>query len=919
MKTIRANLTLRKKPLSLQRKNIISLARAMKEILIFIIGILCFQLKAKAGDVHYLTMQEGLANNYTTAITQDGKGRIWIGTEAGLSMFDGFHFHNFYKYKDGLADDGIICLYSQDKWLWVGTKSGLSRINLNTLIVDTLHIPALDNVVAICPGEKGTLWFANHYKCIVKYNLEDDSHTVYTAKDIQGLHMDFRSMTYSGHGIFYLGQSDGGVSIVDMNRKRRIANYLGKSSVYKIFIDKDRKAWIASNEGLYIYDEKTHTMSMGPTRNRVYSVCRFNNGEIKYTKENSRAILQDFAGNVWECEYGNGVRFTSRIESPFRVIPYNEQLADTFKPHQVFGLLAEGKSVWMGTKGEIVRKELQGNALYSLNTNGLQVQSILRLDGSHLLIGCTDGGLLMLNEPTKVLTRIEGLSAQSDINNIYRDRKGTIWLSTDVGLYTYSGGKAMADRTYAKKLSKTPAYCVSADKKGRLWIATYGKGINLMDKGAITQVNTPDDNSLKNCEHIITDRNGGIWIAAVGGLVHVPDPDDPKQYKILTQEDGLANDYLHALAEDDTGNIWMSTNQGISCWNVKNNCFENYDNHLNVPNTNFNENSIAKMDDGTIIFGSLLGACYFNTKTRGIQQAIEKVQILSSQILNDDKHSISIEFGIPDYALNGFVEYQYRIDGMNDEWISTGDNNELQFMGMAPGTYTFHVRARIKNGQWSNRQVASLTFHVPHPWYQSWWAIFIYIILVLGGLAIWFRLYRRRVYTLGLLEIDRQRFAVYEGITNELRQQTEHFRSEVARLVEERSAAEHNNTAVQKEEPSDENTLSALDQQFMDKLDALIHDNLNEEKIDIAFLTDKMAMSTSTFYRKMKAVTGISANEYVRNKRLEASCRFLLSGRYTISEVASMTGFSSQHYFRETFKAKYGMTPSEYIEKNGKP
>lgn len=111
--------------------------------------------------------------------------------------------------------------------------------------------------------------------------------------------------------------------------------------------------------------------------------------------------------------------------------------------------------------------------------------------------------------------------------------------------------------------------------------------------------------------------------------------------------------------------------------------------------------------------------------------------------------------------------------------------------------------------------------------------------------------------------------------------------------------------------------LSKLDDEFLAKLTAIIEENLNTDKMDITFLTEKMKMSHSTFYRKVKGLTGISANEFIRKIRLKNSLQLLMAGAYNISEAAYMTGFNDIKYFRECFKEEYGMTPSEYLKKQG--
>ncbi len=109
-------------------------------------------------------------------------------------------------------------------------------------------------------------------------------------------------------------------------------------------------------------------------------------------------------------------------------------------------------------------------------------------------------------------------------------------------------------------------------------------------------------------------------------------------------------------------------------------------------------------------------------------------------------------------------------------------------------------------------------------------------------------------------------------------------------------------------------SLSDLDKQFLDKLDSVIEQNISGE-VDVDLLAQSMAVSSSTLYRKMKALTGGSTNEYIRRQKMRYAERLLLTGKYTISEISFMVGMSSVAYFRRCFKEEFGLIPSEYLKK----
>ena len=119
---------------------------------------------------------------------------------------------------------------------------------------------------------------------------------------------------------------------------------------------------------------------------------------------------------------------------------------------------------------------------------------------------------------------------------------------------------------------------------------------------------------------------------------------------------------------------------------------------------------------------------------------------------------------------------------------------------------------------------------------------------------------------------------------------------------------------IQPKQESAVSSLNKLDNEFLQKITQIIEENLEMEKMDIAFIADKMCMSHSTLYRKIKGLTDMSANEFIRKVKMHKGVELLMSGQYTISEIAYMIGFSSVAYFRQCFKDQYGMSPSDYVK-----
>ena len=137
----------------------------------------------------------------------------------------------------------------------------------------------------------------------------------------------------------------------------------------------------------------------------------------------------------------------------------------------------------------------------------------------------------------------------------------------------------------------------------------------------------------------------------------------------------------------------------------------------------------------------------------------------------------------------------------------------------------------------------------------------------------------------------------------------------ISRTNKTSSKINSNSSLTPTAEPEpDTPVLNRLDQEFIDKMNRIIEEYITSEDLDMAFMTDKMAMSHSTFYRKVKALTGMTAQEYIRRLRLQRAAKLLADGEHQVSEAAMMTGFNDLGNFRSAFKKEFGVTPSKYME-----
>ena len=298
------------------------------------------------------------------------------------------------------------------------------------------------------------------------------------------------------------------------------------------------------------------------------------------------------------------------------------------------------------------------------------------------------------------------------------------------------------------------------------------------------------------------DNQGGIWIATRNGIGYIKDTSHPGEFELYGYKQGLEDTFVRTIQEDASGNIWLSTNDGISRWNKQKQNFDNYDYRDGIPMGNFIEGSACRTEDGTLYFGSLNGVCYFNPENLITERQVAPVQIIECKGLDNqiesrsgetlilasngniklpyDRNSFRIYFSVPDYSQSQQVEYAYLMEGLENTWTNTLGENQVTFRNISPGEYTFKVKARLRNQEWDDTHIATITIHIYPPLWLTWYAKIFYILLILLCVFFWFRFYKRKLLLESSLELEKkksqneqelnnERLRFYTNITHELR------------------------------------------------------------------------------------------------------------------------------------------------------
>ena len=430
--------------------------------------------------------------------------------------------------------------------------------------------------------------------------------------------------------------------------------------------------------------------------------------------------------------------------------------------------------------------------------------SIINAGNGTLLLGIYDDGLLKLDTRSERIERIPLDMENVDIITFFKDTDGTIWIGAEYGIYTYANGQLNKESQLNALLPDKSVYGILRDRQGKLWIGTYGGGIAIFDRNnkSVAKLNTNTNFFSNAINSLHMDSEGGIWIATRNGIGYIKDTSHPETFESYGYKQGLEDTFVRTIQEDAMGNIWLSTNDGISRWNKQKQSFDSYDYRDGIPMGNFIEGSACRTEDGTLYFGSLNGVCYFSPESLIAERQVASVQIIECKGLDNqiesrsgetliltsndnielpyDRNSFRIYFSVPDYSQSQQVEYAYLMEGLENTWTNTLGENQVTFRNISPGEYTFKVKARLRNQEWDDTHIATITIQISPPLWLTWYAKIFYILLALLCVFFWFRFYKRKLLLENSLELEKkkslneqelnnERLRFYTNITHELR------------------------------------------------------------------------------------------------------------------------------------------------------
>ena len=705
-------------------------------------------------------------------------------------------------------------------------------------------IPTAGSIAAICPVPGSSELLASTSESeLFLYNLDNGKAARLHSDSFQGNGQI--SMLNDKNGAIWVQSSSGGVDWYDPSGRRLVPFYDGSR----------QQKWNSENRATAIFSDRQGILWIGTNWNGLMKAV-FNDdhfylkspsipGKSEITPDNSvRALMEDQDGNIWAGTKGGRIHIYDS-----RMLKLGELHADgTIRQKagkdfgSIYSLSQSGDgTVWLGSKEE---------GLFSLSpSEDRHHYSIKHYPVDH--------------------DSYYGLNSR-EVFCVHPDSSGRVWLAT------FDDGLSYLDIATGEFISKKNRLHFPTDQRNRLRFVTHSKDGKLYTCGTLgvficddiskapedmvftNHILTSDEESqsnVKDVQHITTAEDGSVYACTYGGgFYRFPD-------KAIGTKDGMMSDFTLSSVQDNSGNIWIATDEGLNRYNPTNGSIEGFSYERLGYKIRFNEGAPLRTSRGEILFNTSGGILHFDPDNISNRSYIPAINIRSDgstgPVCCTAGKELDISFQAMDMTAPDRIIYYYRIDG--GDWKNIGNSRSLRMRAPKIGRHLLELRSTNGNGIDVDNSIPIEIF-VKAPFYASWWAISLYVAIILSATL-------------------------------------RHFFLKLKK--------------AQEEEPY-YGRLKGTDRDFVKRMVTYISDHIDESGLDVQKVAEIMNVSRSRLFEKTKAILDLSPAAIIREIRFRKALELIRGGEHSLSEVAYMSGFSDTHYFSTAFKQRFGMTPGEY-------
>ena len=575
------------------------------------------------------------------------------------------------------------------------------------------------------------------------------------------------------YGNLFIGTQKHGLSRYDREQNRFVpVPYTGSEelSIYCLTLVDDHLLIGTDGQGLKTYNRMTGKIE-------DYSI---NSAPLDFSEGKIHAILEDRDKNLWVGLFQKGIVLIPKQENPFEYYGNKSIYYNPIGQGCVMSIYQDSNHhLWVAADNEgVFELDAEGRRLrhYQPGNNPRSMANTIMCmyedTNGDFWLGSYTRGLAKLNRRTGECEYPLPVDNEK-IFSIAEDRHKNLYIATfGSGFYQYNlvtkelkhyeSSKDETGDLTRNELANDWVNYIFCDSEGMIWLGHY-KGISCFNPANESFINYRKVNTLveDRVGYVVQeDHAGNIWAGTTDGLYCFNKKTD--ELTCFTVADGLPNNVICGICEDEEHNMWISTYMGICKYDAKTGRYINYYAGDGLQGNEFTHGAFYKDEAGKVYFGGINGITYFQPSSIGSVLKDTKVWITYFSIFNQPvrkntrsgRHTViytsvpdanmfqlahydntfSIVFSTLQYNNPEQISYQYKIEELSNQWLSTEPGvNRVTYNNLLPGKYTFHVRA-LSHGNLS--EIRTVKILITPPWYEMWWAYCIYAflfgLLVLG-------------------------------------------------------------------------------------------------------------------------------------------------------------------------------------------
>ncbi|OQP57749.1 hypothetical protein A3860_08975 [Niastella vici] len=770
----------------------------------------------------YLGIEQGLSNNSVRCIFQDQKGFVWFGTYDGLNRYDAYNFKVFRNnFNNPLSlPNNFINAIDEDNIgnIWVGTRQGVAvyhslansftpvyyktgkgpLVKLTNVIRDlesdgdgNMFIGTIDAGVYFCAagdsvcvrvpmdgeaagqvldiasikkGTDKTIWVFVRAKGLYRFDAAAKKLRLVNASITNASCLEVKG------DLIWVGSSRGmhrySIKQNTYDKYYDEQNGLHQNDVIALTCDRNNKLWVSTNAGITILDiANDQSMQYLEADKQRYSL----------SSNAITSVLEDRDGRMWIGCLRGGINIIDNRKKLFGKVDVDPLAANTLLSNYIFAFYegSDGK-LWVGTDGN-------GLSIWDRKTNTFRnyrhdpadahslsndyITAITSDPENKVWVATYRGGMNRYNSAANNFEHFRFVQVapfREFVNGLtytmFQDKQNRLWTGTlQYGLFVLNRATNTFE-LFDDKLKDL--LLITQDREGTLWAGSLS---NLI---AIDPVKKQHRffNIGKPVRSLQEDKAGNFWVGTEGGGLLLFDRKTGKIVKRYTTDEGLCSNSILNILEDRQGNLWISTFNGLSKFNGKDQQFTNYYQNDGLQSNQFNYNAALALRSGELVFGGIKGFNIFqpadiieyrntrpilftdikinNTPIEQENSVIEKSTGNSIEVIKVpfNKAILSFEFASLDYSAPDKMQYAYFLEGWDRGWNYANNSRTAVYTHLSEGNYTLRVKSTSTPGKWDGKELLLQIIVLP-PWYRSVWAYLMYVLMA-GAIIYVYNRYR---------------------------------------------------------------------------------------------------------------------------------------------------------------------------------